>query len=493
MPLVPVVVQQDSRGEREYDIYSRLLAERIVFIGTPIDDQIANLVVAQLLHLESDDPEKDISVYINSPGGDVYSGLAIYDTMQFIKPDVQTICFGVAMSMGSLLLAGGKSGKRLALPNSRVLIHQPSAGFEGESTDIEIQAREILEMRSRIEQIYASHTGQTRDQIHTDIERDRFLRTRGQGHRVALATRQPAPDHRLRRRCPVLGVVRAKHCPTPCVLTNGFAVGASHALRAPSRSAHPLCTCVDVHRATAREAAQRQASVAGQRDGERGGRAHADEDRSPGDRRLLDQLERQAAAHAQHARVQRQVAVEQHAPDDLVQRVVAPDVLAHRQRRAVRVEQARGVQAAGAGELRLHEAIGQRRQQRARDHRARGQARRVHRDLVDRALAAHAARRRRVEAAAARVARQRAGHVHGVGVERRVERRRAGDQALAVQEAGDQLLVVAGRAHRDRQRRAVHTDLERLLDRDVVRHAVAPDLRVHPDDPDLGSAHAAGG
>src|SRR6266516_944619 len=176
MPLVPVVVQQDSRGEREYDIYSRLLSERIVFIGTPIDDQIANLVIAQLLHLESDDPEKDISVYLNSPGGDVYSGLAIYDTMQFIKPDVQTICFGIAMSMGSLLLTGGAKGKRLALPNSRVLIHQPSAGFEGESTDLEIQAREILEMRKRIEDIYAHHTGQSPERIQADIERDRFFK-----------------------------------------------------------------------------------------------------------------------------------------------------------------------------------------------------------------------------------------------------------------------------------------------------------------------------
>jgi ATP-dependent Clp protease protease subunit len=176
MPLVPVVVQQDSRGEREYDIYSRLLSERIIFIGTPIDDQIANLVVAQLLHLESDDPDKDISVYINSPGGDVYSGLAVYDTMQFIKPEVQTICFGIAMSMGSLLLTGGAKGKRLALPNSRVLIHQPSAGFEGQSTDIEIQAREILVMRERIEEIYAQHTGQQRERIHEDLERDRFFK-----------------------------------------------------------------------------------------------------------------------------------------------------------------------------------------------------------------------------------------------------------------------------------------------------------------------------
>jgi ATP-dependent Clp protease protease subunit len=177
MPLIPSVVQQDSRGEREYDIYSRLLSERIVFIGTPIDDQIGNLVVAQLLHLESDDPEKDISVYINTPGGDVYSGLAIYDTMQFIKPDVQTICFGIAMSMGALLLTGGAHGKRLALPNSRMLIHQPSAGFEGQATDIDIHAREILEMRGRIDKIFALHTRQPLEQVHTDMERDRFFKS----------------------------------------------------------------------------------------------------------------------------------------------------------------------------------------------------------------------------------------------------------------------------------------------------------------------------
>jgi ATP-dependent Clp protease protease subunit len=176
MPLIPVVVQQDSRGEREYDIYSRLLSERIIFIGTPIDDQIGNLVVAQLLHLESDDPDKDISVYVNSPGGDVYSGLAIYDTMQFIKPDVQTICFGVAMSMGALLLTGGAKGKRLALPNSRMLVHQPSAGFEGQATDIDIHAREILDMRGRIDKIFALHTGQPVEQIHEDLERDRFFK-----------------------------------------------------------------------------------------------------------------------------------------------------------------------------------------------------------------------------------------------------------------------------------------------------------------------------
>ncbi len=177
MPLIPVVVQQDSRGDREYDIYSRLLAERIVFIGTPIDDQVGNLVVAQLLHLESDDPDKDISVYVNSPGGDVYSGLAIYDTMQFIKPDVQTICFGVAMSMGALLLTGGAKGKRLALPNSRMLVHQPSAGFEGQATDIDIHAREILDMRGRIDKIFALHTGQPVEQIHEDMERDRFFKS----------------------------------------------------------------------------------------------------------------------------------------------------------------------------------------------------------------------------------------------------------------------------------------------------------------------------
>src|SRR5690349_10777792 len=145
MPLIPMVVEQSARGERSFDIYSRLLNERIIFIGTPVDDQVANLVVAQLLHLESEDPDKDVSLYINSPGGSVYAGLAIYDTMQFIRPDVRTICFGVAMSMGSLLLGGGAAGKRMALPNSRILIHQPSGGFEGQSADIEIHAREILE------------------------------------------------------------------------------------------------------------------------------------------------------------------------------------------------------------------------------------------------------------------------------------------------------------------------------------------------------------
>src|ERR1700712_2863479 len=159
MPLVPMVVERTARGEREYDIFSRLLNERIIFLGHPVDDQVANLIVAQLLHLESDDPDKDISLYINSPGGSIYSGLAIYDTMRFIKPDVSTMCVGVAMSMGSLLLAAGTKGKRAVLPNSRVLIHQPSAGFEGQSTDIEIHAREILKLRGRIDEIYAEHTG----------------------------------------------------------------------------------------------------------------------------------------------------------------------------------------------------------------------------------------------------------------------------------------------------------------------------------------------
>ncbi|MDQ3768443.1 MAG: ATP-dependent Clp protease proteolytic subunit [Actinomycetota bacterium] len=175
MPLVPMVVERSARGEREYDIYSRLLNERIIFLGSPVTDQIANLVVAQLLHLESVDPDKDISVYINSPGGSIYAGLAVYDTMRFIKPDVSTICVGIAMSMGSLLLTGGAAGKRMSLPNSRILIHQPSAGFEGQSSDIEIHAREILKTRKRIDEIYTEHTGQSEEQVHLDMERDRFF------------------------------------------------------------------------------------------------------------------------------------------------------------------------------------------------------------------------------------------------------------------------------------------------------------------------------
>ena len=174
-PLVPMVVEQTSRGERAFDIYSRLLAERIVFLGTPIDDWIANLIIAQLLHLESDDPDKDIFLYINSPGGSVYSGLAIYDTVQFIKPEVQTICVGIAMSMGSLLLAGGAKGKRMALPNSRILIHQVSGGFEGQGTDIEIQAREVIGLKRRLEEIYSEHTGKPIEEVSRDMERDFFM------------------------------------------------------------------------------------------------------------------------------------------------------------------------------------------------------------------------------------------------------------------------------------------------------------------------------
>ena len=176
MPLVPMVVEQSARGERSFDIYSRLLNERIVFIGTPIDDEVANLVVAQLLHLESQDPDKDISLYVNSPGGVVYSGLAIYDTMQYVKPDVQTICFGVAMSMGSLLLAGGTAGKRMALPNSRILIHQPwMSGLGGQATDIDIHAKEILRMRERLNEILSQHTGQPMKRIQDDTERDYIM------------------------------------------------------------------------------------------------------------------------------------------------------------------------------------------------------------------------------------------------------------------------------------------------------------------------------
>jgi ATP-dependent Clp protease protease subunit len=174
-PLIPMVVEQTSRGERAFDIYSRLLAERIVVLGTPVDDQIANLTIAQLLHLESDDPDKDIFLYINSPGGSVYAGLAIYDTMQFIKPDVQTICVGIAMSMGSLLLAGGAKGKRMALPNSRILIHQVSGGFQGQGTDIEIQAREVIGLKRRLEEIYSEHTSKSIEEVSRDMERDFFM------------------------------------------------------------------------------------------------------------------------------------------------------------------------------------------------------------------------------------------------------------------------------------------------------------------------------
>jgi len=170
-----MVVEQTSRGERAFDIYSRLLSERIVFLGTAINDQVANLVVAQLLHLEAEAPDKDSSLYINSPGGSVYAGLAIYDTMQFIKPDVSTICVGIAMSMGALLLAGGAKGKRLALPNSKILIHQVSGGFEGPATDIEIHAREALSLRKRLDEILAKHTGQELEKVEKDTDRDYFM------------------------------------------------------------------------------------------------------------------------------------------------------------------------------------------------------------------------------------------------------------------------------------------------------------------------------
>ncbi len=174
-PLIPMVIEQTSRGERSFDIYSRLLNERIIFLGTPIDDPIANLIVAQLLHLESEDPDKDISIYINSPGGSVYAGMAIYDTMQFIKPDVATICVGVAMSMGALLLAAGAAGKRMALPNAKIMIHQLSGGFSGQSSDIEIHAREALKMRKQLDEILAKHTGQSIEKVSGDTERDFFL------------------------------------------------------------------------------------------------------------------------------------------------------------------------------------------------------------------------------------------------------------------------------------------------------------------------------
>jgi ATP-dependent Clp protease protease subunit len=174
-PLIPMVIEQTSRGERAFDIYSRLLNERIVFLGTPVDDQIANLIIAQLLHLESEDPDKDISIYINSPGGSVYAGLAIYDTMQFIKCDVQTICVGIAMSMGALLLGGGTKGKRMALPNSKILIHQVSSGFQGQATDIEIQAREVISIKRRLEEIIAQHAEQPLEKVSKDMERDYFM------------------------------------------------------------------------------------------------------------------------------------------------------------------------------------------------------------------------------------------------------------------------------------------------------------------------------
>jgi ATP-dependent Clp protease, protease subunit len=173
--LVPMVVEQTSRGERAFDIYSRLLKERIVILGTPVDDQVANLIVAQLLHLESEDPDKDINLYINSPGGMVYAGMAIYDTMQYIKPDVSTICVGMAMSMGAILLCGGAPKKRFALPNAKIMIHQGSAGFQGTPADIEIHAKEVLSLRRKMAEIIAEHSGQPVEQVEKDIDRDRFM------------------------------------------------------------------------------------------------------------------------------------------------------------------------------------------------------------------------------------------------------------------------------------------------------------------------------
>jgi ATP-dependent Clp protease protease subunit len=196
--LVPMVLEQTSRGERSFDIYSRLLNDRIVFIGQQLDDDIANLVVAQLLHLASEDPDKDVSVYVNSPGGSLHAALAIYDTMQYVEPDVSTICYGMAMSGGSLILTGGAEGKRLVLPNARVLIHQPSSGFQGQSSDIEIHAREVLDLRERTELIYARHTGQDLERIHDDMERDRFF-SADEAMEYGLVDRV-ITEHELRRR-----------------------------------------------------------------------------------------------------------------------------------------------------------------------------------------------------------------------------------------------------------------------------------------------------
>jgi len=173
--LIPMVVEQSSRGERAYDIYSRLLKERIVFVVGPINDSVASLVTAQLLYLESEDPKKEISLYINSPGGLVTSGLGIYDTMQYIKPDVSTLCIGQAASMGSFLLAAGTKGKRLSLPNSRIMVHQPSAGFQGQATDIEIHANEVLSLKKRLNEIYSKHTNKSVDEIKSALERDNFM------------------------------------------------------------------------------------------------------------------------------------------------------------------------------------------------------------------------------------------------------------------------------------------------------------------------------
>jgi ATP-dependent Clp protease protease subunit len=175
VPLIPMVIEQSSRGERAYDIYSRLLKDRIIFIGTAINDEVANLLIAQLLFLESEDPDKDINFYVNSPGGIVTAGMAVYDTMQYIKPDIATVCIGQAASMGAVLLTAGTKGKRYSLPNSRILIHQPMGGFQGQASDIEIQAKEILRMKDTLNKILVKHTGKDLDQIHLDTDRDFFM------------------------------------------------------------------------------------------------------------------------------------------------------------------------------------------------------------------------------------------------------------------------------------------------------------------------------
>jgi ATP-dependent Clp protease, protease subunit len=196
MALIPIVVEQTNRGERSYDIYSRLLKDRIVILGTPINDDVANTIIAQLLFLESEDPEKDINIYINSPGGVVTSGLAIYDTIQYMRAPVSTICVGQAASMGAVLLAAGAKGKRFALPNARIMIHQPSGGTQGQATDIEIQAREILKIRERLNGILAQHTGQTIQKIAEDVERDYFMsaeETKQYGLIDEVLTKRPEP------------------------------------------------------------------------------------------------------------------------------------------------------------------------------------------------------------------------------------------------------------------------------------------------------------
>ncbi len=197
MPLVPMVIEADGRWERSFDVFSRLLRERIVFLGTEVTDESANVVAAQLLFLEAEDPDKDISIYINSPGGSAYAGMAIYDTMQFVRPDVSTVCIGMAMSAGAMILAGGAAGKRFVLPNSKVMIHQGSAGFRGTAADVQVQAREVLEMTRRMAEILARHTGRTVDQVLDDIDRDRFMSPEeaiAYGLADTMFTTRTAPD-----------------------------------------------------------------------------------------------------------------------------------------------------------------------------------------------------------------------------------------------------------------------------------------------------------